>query len=134
MSRNFELLQNLGKEHDMFQGDLEPILEPAPAPQPAPLPELEPVPLRLNMEEGQRDELTRVVQRLFLVPGAEATRAVVMAGSGNGSGCSWVCARMAEILASQVSASVCVVDANFAAPGLHQQFDTENHTGLSDAL
>ncbi|MFZ0817503.1 MAG: CpsD/CapB family tyrosine-protein kinase [Candidatus Sulfotelmatobacter sp.] len=135
MSRNFELLQNLGKEHDMFQADLEPILEPAPvsAPQSAPLPELAPVPLRLNMEEGQRDELTRVVQRLFL-PGTEATRAVVMAGSETGSGCSWVCARMAEILASQVSASVCVVDANFAAPGLHQQFETENHTGLSDAL
>jgi protein-tyrosine kinase len=135
MSRNFELLQNLGKEHDMFQGDLEPILEPAPvsAPQSASLPELEPAPLRLNMEEGQRDELARVVQRLFL-PGAEAARAVVMAGSETGSGCSWVCARMAEILASQVSASVCVVDANFAAPGLHQQFQAENHTGLSDAL
>lgn len=134
MSRNFELLQNLGKEHDMFQADLEPILEPAPASQPTPLPELEPVPLRLSMEEGQRDELTRVVQRLFLVPGAEAARAVVMAGSETGSGCSWVCARMAEILASQVSASVCVVDANFAAPGLHHQFETENHTGFSDAL
>jgi protein-tyrosine kinase len=132
MSRNFELLQNLGKERDMFQSDLEPILEPAPAPPPAPLPELAPVPLRLQMEEGQRDELTRVVQRLFL--GAEAARAVVMAGSEASSGCSWVCARMAEILASQVSASVCVVDANFASPGLHQQFQTENQMGLSDAL
>jgi Mrp family chromosome partitioning ATPase len=41
---------------------------------------------------------------------------------------------MAEVLASQVSSSVCVVDANLGAPGLHTQFHTENIHGLTDAL
>jgi capsular exopolysaccharide synthesis family protein len=133
MSRNFELLQNLGKEQDVFQSDL---LEVAavPPPSPAPLLDVKPAPLLLPMDESQKDEMAKLVQRLFLVPGMDAPRVVVVSGTESGSGCSWVCARMAEMLASQVSASVCVVDANLGAPGLHIQFQTENIHGLSDAL
>lgn len=132
MSRNFELLQNLGKEQDMFQAEvLETTVAPLP---PAPLAELSVAPLTLPMEESQRDEMAKLVQRLFLVPGMDAPRVVVVSGTESGSGCSWVCARMAEMLASQVSASVCVVDANFGAPGLHREYQTENLLGLSDAL
>jgi len=131
MSRNFELLQNLGKEQDMFRAEL---LEETVAPPPVPLPELKVAPLLLEMDDAQRDELAKLVQRLFIVPGADAPRVVAVSGTESGSGCSWVCARMAEMLASQVSASVCVVDANFSAPGLHVQFQTENRLGLCDAL
>jgi Mrp family chromosome partitioning ATPase len=132
MSRNFELLQNLGKEQDIFQAE---ILETAVAPlPPAPMAELSVAPLTLAMDEAQRDELAKLVQRLFLVPGMDAPRVVVVSGTESGSGCSWVCARMAEMLASQVSASVCVVDANFSAPGLHREYGTENVHGLCDAL
>jgi capsular exopolysaccharide synthesis family protein len=133
MSRNFELLQNLGKEQDVFQADLLEVTA-VPLPPPAPLLDVKPAPLMLPMDEGQKDEMAKLVQRLFLVPGMDAPRVVVVSGTESGSGCSWVCARMAEMLASQVSASVCVVDANLGAPGLHTQFQTENIHGLSDAL
>jgi Mrp family chromosome partitioning ATPase len=39
-----------------------------------------------------------------------------------------------EILASQVTSSVCIVDCSLRAPSLHEQFKVENHFGLSDAL
>jgi receptor protein-tyrosine kinase len=144
MSRNFELLQNLGKEQDIFQAtDFldSSVLPAAPMAMPSPLslssvplPEVTPAPLMLAMDEAQRDEMAKLVQRLFLVPGSDAPRVVIVSGTESGSGCSWVCARMAELLASQVSASVCVVDANLGAPGLHTQFRTDNSQGLSDAL
>jgi capsular exopolysaccharide synthesis family protein len=133
MSRNFELLQNLGKEQDVFQADLLEVTA-VPPPLPAPLLDGKPAPLMLPMDDAQKDEMAKLVQRLFLVPGMDAPRVVVVSGTESGSGCSWVCARMAEMLASQVSASVCVVDANLGAPGLHTQFQTENIHGLSDAL
>jgi capsular exopolysaccharide synthesis family protein len=134
MSRNFELLQNLGKEQDIFEADREAAMAmPSPAPV-APMAPVELTPLQLKMDESQRDELAKVVQRLFLVPGADAAHMVVVAATESGSGCTWTCARMAEMLASQISASVCVVDANLTAPGLHAQFQTENFRGLADAL
>ena len=45
-----------------------------------------------------------------------------------------MCSRAAEILAAQVTGSICVVDANLRSPALHQQFGVENHHGLSDSL
>jgi capsular exopolysaccharide synthesis family protein len=137
MSRNFELLQKLGKEQDMFLTDAEPIAAPEPVEfQPVEInpPQLEMQPAQLEMQPAQKDELTKLVQRLFLATGAETSRVVVVASMEAGSGSSWICARMAETLASQISASVCVVDANLGAPSLHQQFQVENHHGLSDAL
>jgi capsular exopolysaccharide synthesis family protein len=137
MSRNFELLQKLGKEQDMFLTDAEPIAAPEPVEfQPVEInpPQLEMQPAQLEMQPAQKDELTKLVQRLFLATGAETSRVVVVASMEAGSGSSWICARMAETLASQISASVCVVDANLGAPSLHQQFRVENHHGLSDAL
>jgi capsular exopolysaccharide synthesis family protein len=140
MSRNFELLQNLGREREMFEASVaethtntsvvEPILSVAPAP---PVP-IEHQPLQLQMDESQRDEMFKLVQRVFLVPGASKGRLVVVSGMEAGNGCSWICARMAEVLASQVSGSVCVVDANLRSPGLHREFAVQNHYGLTNAL
>ena len=139
MSRNFELLQNLGREREMFEASVseahtdtsvvEPELRVAPAPAP-----VEPQPLQLHMDESQRDEMFKLVQRVFLMPGASKGRLVVVSGMEAGNGCSWICARMAEVLASQVSGSVCVVDANLRSPGLHREFEVQNHYGLTDAL
>jgi Mrp family chromosome partitioning ATPase len=84
-----------------------------------------------------RDEIAKLVQRLFLAPQAlspQGPRRVVFAGTESSCGCSWMVARVAEQLASQGRGSVCVVDCNLRAPGLHQQFGSENHHGLSDAL
>ena len=52
MSRNFELLQNLGKEQDIFEADREPVMAmPSPAPV-APLAPVELTPLQLKMDEA----------------------------------------------------------------------------------
>src|ERR1700678_2864183 len=107
MSRNFELLQKLGKEQDMFLTDAEPIAAPGPVEfQPVKIspPELEIQPAQLEMQPAQKDELTKLVQRLFLATGAETSRVVVVASMEAGCGSSWICARMAETLASQISA------------------------------
>ncbi len=134
MSRNFELMQNLGREREMFEAPAEvnttveePSLKVASAP-------VELQPLQLKMEETQRDEMFKLVQRVFLMPGTGRGRMVVASAMESGNGCSWICARMAEVLASQVSGSVCVVDANLRSPGLHREFDVPNHYGLTDAL
>lgn len=140
MSRNFELMQNLGRERDMFEAAAggaaqatAATVAPEPAVQAAPAP-LELQPLQLKMEESQRDEIFKLVQRVFLLPGAGRGRLVVVSGMESGNGCSWICARMAEVLASQVTGSVCVVDANLRTPGLHNEFGVSNHYGLTNAL
>jgi capsular exopolysaccharide synthesis family protein len=135
MSRNFELMQNLGKEREMFEATAAApavVAEP-PTAKVAPAP-VELQPLQLKMEAAQRDEMFKLVQRVFLMPGAANGRAVVIAGTESGNGASWICARVAEVLASQVSGSVCVVDANLRSPGLHKEFGVPNHFGLTDAL
>jgi Mrp family chromosome partitioning ATPase len=137
MSRNFELMQNLGKERDMLEAstesDVSTTMEEPSVKVVPPVP-LEMQPLQLKMEDGQRDEIYKLVQRVFLVPGAARSRLVVVSAMESGNGCSWLCARMGEVLASQVSGTVCVVDANLRAPGLHREFGVSNHYGLTDAL
>lgn len=144
MSRNFELLQQLSKEQEVFDTGTElsslSSLPEAPPPEPAPLLQRDDEmllglsPTALDMDEKQRDEIIKFVQHVFLVPGAEAPRTVVLSGTEVGNGCSWICCRAAEILATQVRGPICVVDANFRSPGLHRNFGVENHHGLSDAL
>jgi Mrp family chromosome partitioning ATPase len=162
MSRNFELLQNIGREEEFFKPDgsvrdkaridssPRSIPEsPAKDGQPsldakiasaisgaaaAPAPVLKSEPLKFAMESSQLAELAKVVQRVFLLPQGNQPRTVVFTSSEPGDGCSWICARVGEILASQVAGSVCLVDANLQSPTLHEQFSVPNHHGLSDAL
>ena len=156
MSRNFELLQNIGKEEEYFQPErllketaaaapapaTEQIAEPVPqifddavaAPVPGPAPVTSSEPLQFSMESSQLAELAKLVQRVFLLPGSEYNRTVVFTSSDAGNGCSWICARAGELLASQVTGSVCLVDANLQTPTLHEQFGVPNHHGLADAL
>jgi Mrp family chromosome partitioning ATPase len=49
------------------------------------------------------------------------------------AGCTWVCARVAKILAAKVAGSVCVVDANLRTPGLRTQFPVTNHASGNGA-
>lgn len=133
MSRNFELLQNLGKEvlldapaavAAVDQHRREPVI-------PQQVESKEP---QLKLEPKEREELTKLAQRIFLQPGADSPRVVVFTASESGNGCSSICACAAELLAAQVTGSVCLVDANLRHPGLHEQFAVENHFGLADAL
>jgi Mrp family chromosome partitioning ATPase len=161
MSRNFELLQNIGREEEFFKPEgtvrekartAEPLLKPLPEnlkPEAQPsldlkiasagsgaaaAPALKAEPLQFTMEASQLAELAKVVQRVFLLPQGAPPRTVVFTSSEPGDGCSWICARVGELLASQVAGSVCLVDANLQSPTLHEQFSVPNHHGLSDAL
>jgi len=129
LSRNFELLQQVG-------GILEVPALPQEVAEPVSMPAAETAPSTpaLDVAGKVRDEIAKLVLNLFLLPGAQGRRQVIFAGAEAGAGSSWMCARVAEVLASQVRGSVCVVDCNLRAPGLHQQFGMDNHFGLSDAL
>jgi Mrp family chromosome partitioning ATPase len=91
-------------------------------------------PSKLEIDDKQRDELMKFVQNVFLMPGREAPGTVLIAGTEPGNGSSWICCRVADILACQVKGPICVVDSNLRSPGLHQMFGVDNHHGLSDAL
>jgi Mrp family chromosome partitioning ATPase len=132
MSRNFELLQTLGKEGMLLDAAaVAAVDQKLRRPVPESVAAKEP---QLKLEPKEREELTRLAQRIFLHPGAEAPRVVVFTATESGNGCSSICACAAELLAAQVSGSVCLVDANLRNPGLHQQFAVDNPFGLADAL
>lgn len=133
MSRNFELLSEAGRMHEIVQSQIDRV-EPAIAPvMPAPVEEeVYPAAPPLETNGPIKDEIAKLVQRLFLAP--DSPRRVVFASIESGIGNSWMCSRVAETLAAQGRGPVCVVDCNLRTPGLHQQFGVENHHGLSDAL
>lgn len=168
MSRNFALLQIVGKEQEYFQpaGGPELVDVPALPLEPKTFPpdsnhqqlpdqqQRDQQALQFEMEPWQLEELTKLVRGVFLEDVAESdraisnraitnrtitnrtisNRAVVLASSESGNGCSWICARAGELLASQVPGRVCLVDANFGRATLHEHFGVPNCHGLSDAL
>jgi Mrp family chromosome partitioning ATPase len=81
------------------------------------------------------DEIMKLVRRVFICTDIEKTPAIVaFCGVDEGAGCSWVCARAAEVLAEQVPGNVCLLDANLRSPSLHSRFRVENGPGFSDAI
>jgi capsular exopolysaccharide synthesis family protein len=122
MSRNFQFLQQIDRENEVL---------PAPTPPAVSGNGRRP---RFDIEAFSHEERMKLVQRLFILPGSDAPRMVVFCGVETGDGSSWVCARASETLASQVKASVCVVDANLRTPFLHEHFRTDNLCGLADAV
>ncbi len=147
MSRNFELLSEAGRLHELVQSQAEPsqaqpiaVDQAFPATQAftdtfsavPPVMEELPAVAPLETNPAAKQEIVKLVQRLFLSP--QGVRRVVFSGSESGCGCSWMLARVAEELASQGRGTVCMVDCNLRSPGLHQQFGMQNHHGLSDAL
>ena len=132
MSRNFELLSEAGRIQEILQSQVkEPQVEQPIAAPPSVEDAFDPA-VPLEISGAVRAEISKLVQNLFLLP--QGSKRVVFSGTESGCGCSWMCARAAEWLASQGRGSVCVVDCNLRSPGLHEQFGTKNHHGLSDAL
>ena len=122
MSRNFELLQQVAKEEFPTAVDIKVSLRHAMS---APT---------LARENTHR-EIEKVVQRLFLHCGRAAKpRVVSFSGIARDDRSSWICACVGESLASQTDTPICVVDANFWSPQLHNYFGVSNRTGLADAL
>ncbi|MBI3668284.1 MAG: CpsD/CapB family tyrosine-protein kinase [Acidobacteria bacterium] len=82
-----------------------------------------------------REEVTKLVQRVFLLPkNGTAPGAVIFCGIELGQGSSWISSRAAVILAKQGTGTVCLVDANLRSPSLHQHFSADNWHGWADAL
>jgi Mrp family chromosome partitioning ATPase len=142
MSRNFELLQRLEQERAEAQvaeigSQQEPVQEPDFA---SPQAEVSPewtVPLNvesktLETDPLAKDEIAKLVQRLFLLP--NGSRTVAFAGVETGNGCTWLTARAADVLASQIAGTVCVLDGNLRSPDLHRCWSVENGSGLTDAM
>jgi len=140
MSRNFELLQKLGKEQELLRPGLVEVpsqsVEAVPAPQSAPtsVPAFLAAPSVITPVKQEMEEISNLVQQLFLSAGANAPRSVVFTSTESEAGCTWVCGETAEVFASRIAGTVCVLDANLRRPALAKHFGVENGPGLSDAL
>lgn len=126
MSRNFELLTQL----DTIQENRPATISDAPQIAISEDGDWRPA---LRMNDPARIEIGRLVDKLFRLQ-PKTPRVVAFIGPKPRVGCSWLCARVAETLATRVREQVCVVDGNVHSPNLHRQFHIENHHGLTDAL
>ena len=79
-------------------------------------------------------EIVALVQRAFLLPRDFSPRCLVFTQLDKNWSREPVCARAAEALSAQVDGSVCVVDANFWMPAMHEYFSASNELGFSNAL
>lgn len=123
MSKHFELMQQIEKEH-IF--DAEPD-----------------APVTVAARNGNRvhsvdgwasEEALRLVQQIFVLQAQEPPHVVLFAGIDHGNGCSQICASVAETLAKNGRGRVCLVEANFRSPALPEMFGVPNHFGLTEAL
>jgi Mrp family chromosome partitioning ATPase len=130
MSKNFELLHRIALD-ELFT----PAGMPGPHRQAMPGHRRQAMPSPAPTRRLANEEITKLVQRLFL-HGSQAAgpRVVSFSGIARDDRSSLICARVGESLASQADTSVCVVDANFWSPRLHTYFGVGNETGLVDAL
>jgi len=122
MSKNFELLRQAGWRQDFFEGlPSEPPVEPTST-------------KRAKRFPPGEDQVSTLVQKLFLSSGGSDIRTVMFSGVVRSVGCTRTCAQAAKTLANAVSGSVCVVDTNFEAPSLHHHIPQTAGAGLSDAI
>jgi Mrp family chromosome partitioning ATPase len=123
MSKNFELLKQVGKD-DFFN-------------QPGmPIPPLQEMPRALPLRKEPLDnEIAKLVQRLFSQARmGGGPKVVSFSGITRDDRSSWVCACAGGALAELVDNSVCIVDANLRSPQLHGHVKVGNQIGLADAL
>lgn len=121
MSRNFELLVSLGEK-------------PLPPPGMPEVKALDPtVAYSVISPVNASEEEIQIVQRIFLLPGSEAPRSVVFCGVTEERESALLCARVGEILASDASRRVCLVDANVYLPSLDKRYGIPAEPGFADA-
>ncbi|HUO17284.1 MAG TPA: CpsD/CapB family tyrosine-protein kinase [Verrucomicrobiae bacterium] len=136
MSKNFELMQQAGRDQEFLAG--RPIRAAAPAPGVGNGGNGRNASPRngsgLDVTQLAAEEALRLVHRVFLNHVQDPARAVVFAGVDGGNGCSLICVDVAIALAKNMQGSVCLVEANLHSPSLPGMFGTTNHHGLTDAL
>lgn len=84
-------------------------------------------------DQRVRKEEYKLVQHLFLQSNPPAEPVIVFSGVDHASGCTSICARAADALATLSNGTVCVVDANLRNPSMHHYFNLDNRQGLSTA-
>jgi hypothetical protein len=124
MSRNFELLQRLG----LANTPLDPIDTSARNGTS----HIERCVERQSALVDTPQELHRLVQRLFL--GSPVPMCIAFCPVDARSAPHHLAARAAELLAARTASSVCVVDAAFDSPSVHEHFGVPLKDGLADAL
>jgi Mrp family chromosome partitioning ATPase len=87
----------------------------------------------VRQQETSQEEI-ELVRNTFLLPGPAAARVVIFSSVESSCGCGRICSRAGEALAGLVHESVCVVDANFRSPSLHDYFEVSNLKGLTEAV
>jgi protein-tyrosine kinase len=147
MSKNFELLTQLG-EHigvEMPQGATEVPSAPAPElpdpqprharefPSPAPRKHSSYIQLGGRVVTATQEEIQLVQQVFIALPGESAPRSVVFCGVDDRDGSDLMCARAGEILATRMTGKVCLLDTDLDSPSLHALYGFENESGLTDA-
>ena len=83
----------------------------------------------LDLNEQTREETIRLVRQVFF-SGHSRPQVVVFAGVEHGSGCTWICARAADMLAAHLDGLVCLVDADLRSPSLHRHFEIETSSSI----
>ena len=121
MTSNFEIAWEANRDEELFQ---KPSSGAVPAATRRP---------GLDLKEQTREETVRLVRQVFF-SGAPAPQVVVFSPVERDSGCTWVCARAAEILAAHVKGMVCMVDGDLRSPSLHRQFEIEPSPGANEEL
>jgi Mrp family chromosome partitioning ATPase len=86
-----------------------------------------------DLEAITREEEIKLVQRVFPGTPLNSPRVALFACLEDEAGCASTCIRAAEILAARGEGPVCLVDANFQTPSLHEYFGVGNVKGLAEA-
>jgi Mrp family chromosome partitioning ATPase len=79
------------------------------------------------------EETIKLVQRVFVFPNSHAPRVVVFSSVDEDNSSSEICSLAGQVLATQVSGSVCLVDANLREPSLHRLLGVSKFPGLAEA-
>ena len=88
---------------------------------------------RMDLRGPHLEETVKLVQRVFVFPNSRAPKVVVFSSVDEDNSSSEICSRVGQVLATQVSGSVCLVDANLREPSLHRLLEVSKFPGLTDA-
>jgi Mrp family chromosome partitioning ATPase len=127
MSRNFEVLERLQQDRELFR--VPPVVRNRPAKGSGGNGKVSPP----DLDAFAREEILRMVQYLFLATtdsnGLAGARKVIFCGVDQAKGSTLLCAQVARSLAEQVQSQVCVVDANLRAITTSPLFDLPEPDG-----
>jgi Mrp family chromosome partitioning ATPase len=131
MSRDFELLQRLRHTNANASGA-------AASPRVAPIATCN-TPIvgtrpTCHLGEGARNELSKVSQRLFLMGPAEFQDCVVFSAVDDDVDAFWIACCVGDVLSTQTTRSVCVIDANIGNERSYPYLPIESTTGFTHAV